>query len=771
MPLERIDTGRYLRDLDFLLSVTRETLSSLQLGTLLRRVVHLMRDRFGYDCAAVALVEEDTVVFRAGSGGDLDKYFEESGRQPGWRVPVGQGIVGKVVATCKPQLVNDVQAEPDYIEVDFLSQTRSELTVPLIHRDKALGVLDVQSHRVEAFGETDVRLLEIVGALVAPAVHIASMYERERQRSRHLHLVNEISRLVMSSLDRETVITVACEAILEALDISFAGIALLDRSGLRIAHGGHASRLPDKADELTLSLGSGVVGHVIATGETLRVKSREEHNTFQLVPRMQSALCVPLRVRSKIIGAVDVEHAEREHFGDEDERLLENVAAYLSQAMENAQLFENQRRRWQQLLVINEAARIATESFDLEAILKQVAQEVHDRFGHFAVAVMLCDERDVVVRALSCDEQLAVGVGHRVRIGEGFAGRSAATGEVMQADGPEQFEAADALRADIQSILVVPLRVPAAVIGVIQVQSTEREAFSSDDRLVMATLAQSVAGAIANARSIRQTEQLREDLTRMIVHDLRNPVQAVLLTLQEVARASEEKLAGNVLESLREGVTCTEDILEMVNSLLDVSRFEAGKQQLRLAPAVLNDHVRAVVRRFAPFARSKAIQITTVLSQDVPVLRFDHELISRALANLIGNAMKFTPEGARVTIRTELVSEPRAGVEGELPQVVVSVQDTGEGIPPEYHNKIFEKFGQVESRKAGLKMSTGLGLALCRYVVEGHGGRIWVESTLGKGSTFFFTLRPPVREAPREPDADHGPRPKRSSKKHDIVKR
>jgi K+-sensing histidine kinase KdpD len=768
VPLERIDTGRYLRDLDFLLSVTRETLSSLQLGTLLRRVVHLMRDRFGYDCAAVALVEEDTVVFRAGSGGDLDAYFEESGNQPGWRVAVGKGIVGKVVASGQPRLVNDVLKEPDYIEVDFLKKTRAELTVPLVHRDKALGVLDVQSHRVDAFGETDVRLLEIVGALVAPAVHIASLYERERQRSRHLHLVNEISRLVMSSLDRETVITVACEAILEALDISFAGIALLDRTGLRIAHGGHASRLTDLPEsELQLSLGSGLVGHVIATGETLRVSSSTEHTTFQLVPRMESALCVPLRVRNKIIGAVDVEHAEREHFSDEDERLLENVSAYLSQAMENAQLFENQRRRWQQLLVINEAARIATESFDLEAILKQVAQEVHDRFGHFAVGVMLCDERDVVMRALSCDEALALAVGHRVRVGEGLAGRAAASGEVVQADGPERFEAADALRADIQSILCVPLRVPSGVIGVLQVQSTDRDAFSSDDRLVMGTLAQSVAGAIANARSIRQTEQLREDLTRMIVHDLRNPVQAVLLTLQEVARAAEGKLPGNVTDSLRDGVTCTEDILEMVNSLLDVARFEAGKQQLRLAPAALNDHVRGVVRRFAPFARSKGIQITTVLSQDVPVLRFDHELVNRALANLIGNAMKFTPEGARVTIRTELASEPRPELEGELPQVVVAVQDTGEGIPPEYHNKIFEKFGQVESRKAGLKMSTGLGLALCRYVVEAHGGRIWVESTPGKGSTFFFSLRVPKREAPSEGE----PRGKRQSKKHDVVKR
>lgn len=751
MSSEHSDSARHVHDLDVLLEVTRETLSSLQVSTLLRRVVRLMRERFGYDCAAVALIEDDTAVFRAGSGGNLDKVFHESGHQRVWRVRIGQGIIGKAVESCAPRLVNDVSQDPDYVPVEFLCETQSELAVPLIHRDKALGILDVRSHRKDAFNENDVRLLGIVGALVAPAVHIATVYEHERSKARHLHLVTEISRLVMSSLDRETVITVACEAILEALDITYAGIALLDKSGLKITHGGHASRLPQlSTDKPAMDLEHGIVGHVIATGEICRIGQPAPDSTARpLVPGTSSALCVPLRVRERVIGAVVVEHTEANHFNEEDERLLENIATYLAQAMENAQLFDNQRRRWQQLLVINETARIATESFDLDEILTQVAREVHDRFGYFAVAVMLVDDRDVVIRALNCDEPLALGVGHREKLGAGVAGRAAQSGELIQANSPKQFEEGSALRADIQSVLCVPLRAQTGVIGVIQVQSPEPKAFGSDDRLVMATLAQSVAGAIANARSIRQAEQLREDLNRMIVHDLRNPVQAVLLTLQEVQRATEGHVAVpavlSVVESVKEGISCSEDILEMVNSLLDVARFEAGRAQLRLVPAVLNDHVRAVVKRFAPLARSNGIQVTTVLSQDVPVLRLDHELTSRMLANLVGNAVKFTPEGARVTIRTELANEPKKGASIEPPFALLSVQDTGEGIPPEYHAKIFEKFGQVESRKAGLKMSTGLGLALCRYVVEGHGGSIWVDSTPGQGSTFYIALPLPKK--------------------------
>jgi len=739
LTVERTDPQRHLRDLDYLLEVTRETLSSLQLSTLLRRVVHLLHDRFGYDCAAVALVEDGSVVFRAGAGGELDGVFD-GGPPSAWRVALGEGPVGEAAETRSARLVTDFGEGASCPGPPCLAQTRSELAVPLIHSDTALGVLDVRSQQPHAFSEADVRLLEIVGALVAPAVHISSIYERERNRARHLHLVSEISRLVMASLDRETIMTTSCEAILEALDISFAGIALLGRDGLQIAHGGHASRLASLSEEeRAAAFSEGPVARVLRRGQICRLGHGTEAEV-RLMPGMSSALCVPLRVRQKVIGAIDVEDGAPDHFSAEDEALLENIATYLSQAMENAQLFENQRRRWQQLLVINEAARIATESLELEEVLTQVANEVHDRFGYFAVAVMLCDDRDVVIRALNCDEPLEVGLGFRERLGSGVAGKTAETGQLMQGNSPEEFDRGSALRSDIQSVLCVPLRAPSGVIGVIEVQSRERDAFSGDDRLVMATLAQSVAGAIANARLVRQTEQMREDLSRMVVHDLRNPVQAVLLTLQEVQRAAEGRLPENVVEAVKEGSSCSEDILQMVNSLLDVSRFEAGKAQLRFSPAVLNDHIRAVVKRFAPLARQKGIQITTVLSQEVPVLRLDHELASRMLGNLIGNAVKFTPDGARVTVKSELCTEPRSPVRLGPPFVLVSVQDTGEGIPHEYHDKIFEKFGQVESRKAGLKMSTGLGLALCRYVVEAHGGTIWVESTPGKGSTFFFAL-------------------------------
>lgn len=738
---------QYLQELGFLAEIARETLSSLQVAQLLNRVVKLLRERFGYEFAAIGLIEEDNVLVRAGNGLGVAHEFAEPLRELPWLTPIGRGVVGGVAASGKSRLVNDVSQAEDYIAVAELSAVKAELAVPLLHRDVVIGVIDVASAQVDAFEETDRHLLETVAALVAPAVHTATMYERERRRVRHLHLVNEISRLVMSSLDREQLVSMACRAMLDTLDITFVAIVLLDRDIQRVVQGGYATRSPFVEgldfERWSAELGEGVVSEVIKSGTTIRLGDAREHPTYrEVVQGIRSHLSVPLRMQGETIGALVVEHSDVNRFSPDDESLLENISGYLVQAIDNARLFDGQRRRWLQLLLINEVARVISKTVDLSRILQLVAREVHERFGYFAAGLFLREDKHVVLRALAAGGDLDVELGYRERIGEGIAGAVAETGRALQVDEADQLGITQPFCAGIQSALCVPLPAGEEIIGVLEVQSLHAQAFDEDDRLVLETLAKSVAGAVANAQTLRQKDQLREDLNRMIVHDLRNPVQAVQLTLTEVLR--EQGLAERTIESVQESIKGTEEILDMINSLLDLARFEAGQGRVKPRPAALNDHLRAAIRRFAPLARSKGIQVTSVLSQDVPVLRFDHELIDRMLGNLIGNALKFTPEGGSVSVRSEPLEEREDGwPRVAMPAVRITVRDTGEGIAAEYHEKIFEKFGQVESRKAGLKMSTGLGLALCRYVVEAHQGAIWVESTPGEGSAFHALL--PVR--------------------------
>ncbi|HLV79881.1 MAG TPA: ATP-binding protein, partial [Chthonomonadaceae bacterium] len=164
----------------------------------------------------------------------------------------------------------------------------------------------------------------------------------------------------------------------------------------------------------------------------------------------------------------------------------------------------------------------------------------------------------------------------------------------------------------------------------------------------------------------------------------------------------------------------------------DIHHLEAGALALEWETLEAKPLIEAAVQQVASLAAEKHLTLTEKIAPDLPAFSGDEEKLRRTLINLLGNAIKFTPSGGRIEVSARRDEEGNA--------VLFAVQDTGEGIPKEAFQRIFDKFGQVEQRKAGRKMSTGLGLTFCKMVVEAHGGRIWVESELGQGSTFFFTL-------------------------------
>jgi signal transduction histidine kinase len=226
---------------------------------------------------------------------------------------------------------------------------------------------------------------------------------------------------------------------------------------------------------------------------------------------------------------------------------------------------------------------------------------------------------------------------------------------------------------------------------------------------------------------LRELETLRDDLTHMIVHDMRSPLTVAkggLDLLRELIPGDEEE----TLELWRETTVAVHELTLMCNGVLDVSRLEAGQMSVLREPCDLSVLAAEAVAAILVQAKSARLMIHTELE---PVrVSADRGLLQRILVNLLTNAIKHTSEHCTITVR----SQPM--VDG----VRVEVTDTGPGIPLEYQKRIFEKFGQVESRKEGQKHSSGLGLTFCKLAVEAHGGTIGVESEGGRGSTFWFTL-------------------------------
>jgi signal transduction histidine kinase len=176
-------------------------------------------------------------------------------------------------------------------------------------------------------------------------------------------------------------------------------------------------------------------------------------------------------------------------------------------------------------------------------------------------------------------------------------------------------------------------------------------------------------------------------------------------------------------------------LLGMINDLLDISKMEDGSMLIKRESVDVDDLMMRSLRQVIALAQAKNLRLISEGGTGIPPLHADPDKLLRTLVNLLSNAIKFTPAGGSITLGARFV--PRAD---RRDSVVFACQDSGEGIPEEAFGRIFEKFGQVESRTAGRMKSTGLGLTFCKMAVEAHGGRIWVQSTLGEGSTFSFAI-------------------------------
>lgn len=233
----------------------------------------------------------------------------------------------------------------------------------------------------------------------------------------------------------------------------------------------------------------------------------------------------------------------------------------------------------------------------------------------------------------------------------------------------------------------------------------------------------------ANSK-LRELAEMREEFLALTTHDLRSPLTVIsgVISFFTSGRLGELSPEQKNMVSMME--RNTQNLIELVNDLLDASKIESGTMRLDLAATDLRPLIGELRETMGPLAKEKEIALEETIPEDLPQLLTDRPKLRRVLVNLLSNALKFTPKGGRV--------EVGAAREGDV--VRVSVADTGVGIPPEDTARLFDKYEQARSRATRSEKGTGLGLYITRQLVELHGGQISVESEVGKGSTFSFTI-------------------------------
>lgn len=270
-------------------------------------------------------------------------------------------------------------------------------------------------------------------------------------------------------------------------------------------------------------------------------------------------------------------------------------------------------------------------------------------------------------------------------------------------------------------------------------------------------LLQRVEQAIVNRRTLlekRRLEREKNDFVSMLSHDMKNPITAVIGSIDITREGRLGPINPEQAAYLQSAIDSCNEVVAMIDNLLDIHRFEAGRMKLNLQPCDPGELLVAAADRFSPVAEREGVSMTVDLEQDLPHLSVDRNAFSRIIANLLGNALKFTPEGGSICLSARPLATatlkksaipPYAALQakqlfdthGNL--VRLSVRDTGNGIPAEDHASIFERYVQSRPSSKGYG-GAGLGLAFCKLTVSGFGGVIWVESEVGKGSEFIILL-------------------------------
>lgn len=231
---------------------------------------------------------------------------------------------------------------------------------------------------------------------------------------------------------------------------------------------------------------------------------------------------------------------------------------------------------------------------------------------------------------------------------------------------------------------------------------------------------------------LRQVETMRDDLTRMIVHDMRSPLTVISNSLDMIMLAEDNEMVAKSVPVLLDGArSAVRRIVGMIEDLLHVSKFEAGEMRPMFRIINTQNLLREKEQAFLSYGDKEQKRFALHMEDGLPNITADEDLIERVLDNLIYNAFKYTEVGGHIRVNVRIQDDA----------LLIEVQDDGQGIPPEFHERIFDKFVQVTSSEGEpLRKGTGLGLAFCRLAIEAHGGEIWVESEPNKGSIFSFTL-------------------------------
>ena len=691
-------------------------------------------------------------------------------------LPFSRGFpAGRAVIDRQTIHIHDIEAEidteyPDSRVPQQITGTRTVLNTPLLREGVAIGCIGVRRTEVRPFTEKQITLLKTFAHQAVIAIENVRLFNELKESLEQQTATSEILGVIASSpTDLQPVLNVVAENAVRVCGAEDASIRLVEGDVLRLVahHGPIPPGAPQRPIDRSSGAGRAVVDRQIIHIEDMRALAETEFpgnrpDNERIGGR--TALAVPLLREGIALGEIHIRRTTVRPFSDKQIALLKTFADQAVIAIENVRLFQELEARTRELVqsvgelkALGEVGQAVSSTLDLETVLTRIASHAVQLSGADGGAIYEYDEGTQVFQlrgSHQIEKELVEALRTSpIQLGWGAVGQAAVTRAPVQVtDVLEEREYAATRtrptlgRLGYRSLLAVPLLREDRIMGGLSIYRRSTGSFSAEIVNLLQTFATQSVLAIQNARLFREIEDKsrqieaanrhKSEFLANMSHELRTPLNAIIGFSEVLGERMFGELNEKQAEYTEDILSSGRHLLSLINEILDLSKVEAGRMELELATFDLPlaiDNARTFVRERAT---KHGINLDVTVDERLGDFVGDERKIKQVLLNLLSNAVKFTPEGGRIGIKARQANG----------SVEISVTDTGIGIAPEDQPKIFEEFRQVGGDYAHKREGTGLGLTLAKKFVELHGGKIWVESEVGKGSTFSFTL--PESSAP-----------------------